>query len=81
MTHTHIRYRRLRKAGARWHGKHDCKSVSIVRFIRDDGSVSYRWHLSSRHISQETEGNCPNSDRAARGRETRKNRKTLNHKM
>lgn len=37
------RYRRLRKAGNRWHGK-DGKSVYIVRFIRN-GHFSLRWQI------------------------------------
>ena len=37
------RYRRLRKAGNRWHGK-DGKFVYIVRFIRN-GHVSLRWPI------------------------------------
>ena len=39
------RYRRLRKAGAQWHGRKDCISVFIVRRIRRDGSISYRWYM------------------------------------
>lgn len=40
------RYRRLRKAGARWHGRKDeYGSVFIVRRIRKDGTFSFRWHL------------------------------------
>lgn len=38
------RYRRLRKPGARWHGRNDSLSVSIVRYHRD-GSTSFRWSL------------------------------------
>lgn len=37
------RYRRLRKPGARWHGRKDCISVFIVRCHRRDGSISFRW--------------------------------------
>lgn len=37
------RYRRLRKPGAQWHGCKDCISVFIVRRIRRDGSISFRW--------------------------------------
>ena len=41
------RYRRLRRAGAQWHGRKDCISVFIVRRIRPDGSISLRWQNKS----------------------------------
>ena len=39
------RYRRLRKAGAKYCGRRDTLSVFIVRRVRKDGTLSYRWKL------------------------------------
>ncbi len=39
------RYRRLRKPGARYCGRRDTLAVSIVRCVRKDGTLSYRWKL------------------------------------
>lgn len=39
------RYRRLRKPGAQYCGRRDRLAVSIVRRVRKDGTLSYRWKL------------------------------------